>query len=119
MVVFHCKGISLVLGASNQVVGKELGDEGNGPKDLHKEEEVQEVRLVGEAEGLDECLVAQHEAETKEHDDHVDAAHDSMLDNMHVNDVTKFVVDNCTDFINRMLSNERVKKHNFTPATES
>ena len=68
MVVLHCEGVSLVLSPANEVHANEVQYEADRHVDFQEEEKVEEVRHVFEAEGLDDALVAEHEAEAEEHD---------------------------------------------------
>ena len=61
VIVFGGKCIGLILSATNEVLGSELEDEGDGHVQLCEQEQIEEVGIVLETERLNDTLVSKDE----------------------------------------------------------
>ena len=103
MAVGDSKVICLILSSPDEVHYYEIRDKTDWRVQCHEKEKIEEVWLVFEAERLNYTLVANDLREAEEHDHKISCWHHDILDDVLVNDMSKFMVDNSTYLILRLL----------------
>ena len=119
VVVPDCESVCLVLQPPDQVHHCEVDDAAHGHVQLGEEEEVQEVGLVGKAEGLDNASVAKSKCEAGEEDCQRHTLHKQMHEHVSVNHVAKLMVHDGYDLLQGMLSDQSVKQNDLSETPEA